>query len=410
MRVLIAQMLRVLAYRLTEPEIRNFKSIFQGYIAPKYLSEVKWSMVGAVANQVVNALSSEDRAISHSDVIDHFIDFLLGTGKDSPVEHWHQFATDMKIGLVRKLMKEFPEFKEMGLDEASEAVKNGKIPLLENRRKYLELAGKLVGGRLYKYLNNAAKQYIRQKSKEESVELKREKGEQVPFEEKEDYETYTPSEKGPAEISGLEDDEIQALKKLRRDKSLIRKIRHYVDSLQDDQKKRIYQTLLSERFLTNNPKTQNQVAKDLGISQPTVVREEEKFIKNLRDHFLGTKEIKEDVEEEIREDIKIPPYTKILNDKSNSESFKKFYRIGIRSRGRSPSEATSNIMNALAEGKSVNEVVQEVPDITKNQVYNTLKREFNKQYQKWYRAHHSKQASIASFIRRIVEGINPCMK
>lgn len=406
MRILIANLLRILAYKVSEADVRNFKSIFQGYIAPKYLRKVDWNMVGAVANRVVQALFLKTE---HQEVIDHFVDFLLGVGEKDPVEKWNQHASNIKAGLVTQLIRQFPEFKELGPDKTAEAVKYGKVPKLENLRKYQTLAGKLVGGQLLQYLNHAANQFIREKSKRERIDIEREKNQDIPFEEKEDYETYTPPEKGPAGVTEFGDDAMQTLKKMRRDKSLIRKIRHFIDSITDEKKKKIYRALLNDRLLTEKPKSLTQIAEDVGSSQSAVERFEKILISDVREHFLGTKEIKEEIEEEVKGDVKVPPYTETLKNKSDSDSFKDFYRIGIRSMGRPPSEITSKIMEALAEGKSSKEIVSELK-VSDKDVRNTRSRHFNKQYEKWYRARHPKQASIADFIRMIVQGVQVCTK
>jgi hypothetical protein len=300
----------------------------------------------------------------------------------------------------------------MSLEEASKAVQVGKFPSgkSQDREKYQDLAGKMVGGRLYKYLQNVTKQIIREKSKFKSIEQEKARKKPTPWEEKEDTETKTPSPQGLALIdqtSDLSEGELEDLKKLRRTESLVTKVEHYVDMIGNERKKKIYKALLEDRLLSKEPKRFEEMAKDLGVPRATLADNEQALIKEMREFLTKGKDIEE---EEIKSDVKVPKYQTVLKDKANSDSFKDFYRLGIRQLGRKPSELTQDIMLALAEGKTDKEVAEEIEGATTANVRKVRSRNFKQQYEKWYRAKFSKKASIADIIRRFAERVAACTR
>ena len=144
----------------------------------------------------------------------------------------------------------------------------------------------------------------------------------------------------------------------------------------------IYKVILKDMFLAVEPKTQDEIAKEMHLSRQQLQRYsyelKHMLAEYLTDKGLGGKFLEEGGM--AREEIELPPYREAFSDPDNVKEFKSFVEDKYSPR---TEETTKEVVELFGEGKSVAEILQS-ERYTKKVIDNAKQRYFDKWYKEWY--------------------------
>jgi len=171
---------------------------------------------------------------------------------------------------------------------------------------------------------------------------------------------------------GLDVDEIEDVEDKIEENDLYERVLGYIGREKDSLKKRIYEAILLKRWKSDSPKTQAELAKELGVTQPIVSQAESGLAGELRDYL----------KDKFRS-MRAPDYKKVLeDDKDDQESFKDFIKHKYEGmKVKKPS--TLKVVMELAEGKDSKEIAKEL-EISDVSIRKMKERYFKPWYEEWY--------------------------
>ena len=187
-----------------------------------------------------------------------------------------------------------------------------------------------------------------------------------------------------------EHEEIKKEKKRGWENELISDTKNYIKEHAPTGKALIYDAILENRLTKKDKKTQEELGKEIGVSQPTLVRDEEALTKLLKKYYTSRPDIMEKMGPKSLKDeetaIEVPNYVAYMSENKDEQEDLYDWLTGQfrRSGKREPSEQTLNILKAYSEGKTTAEVMEklETKKSTTQDVKNTY---FDKEYDTWYK-------------------------
>lgn len=283
-----------------------------------------------------------------------------------------EFISTEKADEIRDILETKLERKHNISGELSDKFVSTSKPLVDEEKKEFERVKndivKLISSNIFKFFEFKFKQYVHKKKKEQEGQK----------EISPDMETLPDSEL-------LE----KAEKEQEWQEGLVKDLFDLINKEIKKEKQYGYKMILLKRFMAKNKMSQEEIAEKIGIDQKSIGNWEKDLGKRLALFLsaagLGPKFVNEGGL--YKKDIKIPDSKEILKNKENLEDFKDFIEEAISKmqtggRGGRKNEDLKKVMDLLAEGKSINEIVSE--EIPKSRVYNAKKLYFNKWYKEWY--------------------------
>lgn len=377
---------------------KNMRSLLDMYVRPKLTTKIDFKPMLEKLIDNARQRMDVDPDVFAEDIVDMVIEERKG----------------VMLKLISNIEKELEDTYGLSEEESAAIVDPaGRLSdkIKEKLDTYAETAGKVTNGFFKDVLNKMSLRWQAKHHKDQSFEKMHEKNIE-PSEERsteDDIDVSGDKDFDDPKTRALHEDIAEELAQLKMRRKLRRQVMKYVTEKVTGAKTRdIYKKILEERYLTESPKSQEQVAKDLDYDPSSLSKYETSLLNFLKEMFAGkteqSKEIKEQLKEEGYKKIdSIPNYQEVLKKKENSDDFKEFYNIGAGTKG-APSEATKKVMDLLAEGKSVAEIVEETK-WSRSNIDSIKSRYFKPEYEKWYKENADKLKKAAWRIMRAMINI-----
>jgi len=178
---------------------------------------------------------------------------------------------------------------------------------------------------------------------------------------------------------------------------LIKDVLDVINRKAPKERQPVYKLILKDMFLAKNPKKITELAKEVGMSTGGLHKYRTELAKMLAT-FLSAQGLGGKFLEEggmARKEITYPKFTEFLKNSENSDSFKEFAedKFGPRT-----GESAKEIINLLAEGKSLQEI--ENKGFKKFDINNVKKRYFLPWYKEWYADKVEKVRKAHFYVKR----------
>lgn len=348
---------------------KNLKGFLASKIRPELIDKFEpRSIFRGIVNMAEKRLGHIDEELFLQDLIDYLWDH----------------SEDMLVKIMGALRGTLSKkgFSDEEIDIVIDPRKKLEDELESKMDKVRSDVATSLGSYLKNIFKNLTKKWLTKKVKEPSLEYLMEKR-KGPTEEREEEEPDVSVGEGFKEpgSEAFHEQMLKEIKKWRKERQLAREVRRFIDKETSGKTQEIYRKILDERYLTDKPKTLQELSKDFDISIKGIQKHEMNLLKILREYLTGQ------VKETPKVHEKAPDYKTVLKDKDDSEDFKKFMKKELSEKR--ITESNRNILNMLAEGKSIDDIASKL-DVSKHIVYKMIKVWFKKIYQKWYDKHAGK--------------------
>jgi DNA-binding CsgD family transcriptional regulator len=334
----------IFAFLSKEADARkNLEKYLYAYIRPQFFEKIDWdSIFNPIVDQLKGQLSEDkftlDRGLMMEDLVDMAMD-------------------DEKAQDIRALLKSHVKEKYGLSKEDAERIVHTGEKLRDGDEELIKKAVKDLAPLVYDYIRGAlvgySKTWKREKIKEPAV-----------------------TEKTP-EVETLPDHELieDAKKEHAWEEGLIKDVLHMINQEKDEGIRNTYKMILKHRILAKSRKTQEDLAKEIGITPKSLFYHEQQLFSKLEKLLKPLKGMV--YLDEKGFDLKVPDYKDYLKKPENSKDFKGYMKHGPRM-----SEGTKKVLDLLAEGKSVDEISTELK-MNKSTVQDNKNDYFDDQYEKW---------------------------
>lgn len=321
---------------------RNLTSYLETYLRPAIFEKINTgNILAAIANKVGEGT---DKKLFLEDLVDNLIEDKKGEDIRALVTS----KARRKLGLDRDLA-----FKIVGTKKFLNNVEEDYLKQIQ--KEFVPLISKY----LLNYFNSEYKVWVRKHEKEPRLT------EDMP----------EPSVPPEHEI----EEEIR--EKHEWEEGLIKDVIDLINKKSPDARKKYHKIILKDMFLSKNPKTIPQLAKELNLSTGAVHKYKTELGRMLAS-FLTAQGLGGSFLEEgglVKKEIEIPKYTEHLKNKKNSDDFLEFAENKFGSIG----DLTKQIIPLLAQGKNVAQIESE--GFKKYDIDNVKKRYFLPWYKEWYK-------------------------
>lgn len=361
----VRRMAWVLLEASADDYLRNY---LRKHIRKEFLSGVNFR--GMLAPVYSKANSALDGVVPREEFLDDLVDAFVGEPGESD---WH----------IKKLIATLEHWlqrdKGMSESEAEELV-DPSVPLKlvevvdrDKLEKIVEESHPVIAKFLGSFFNNKSIDWVKYWKARGRGDVK--PMSQMEGPEKPDWMQYLEDhevEQLDFGDEGLDINEIEDVEDKIDENDLYERVLGYIGREKDVLKKRIYEAILLKRWKADSPKTQAELAKELGVTQSIVSQAESGLAAELRDYL----------KDKFRT-MKAPDYKKVLeDDKDDQESFKDFIKHKYEGmKVKKPS--TLRIVNELAEGRDSKEIAKDL-EVSDGLVRKIKTVYFKPWYEEWY--------------------------